>query len=214
MEDQGGNFGLRRTCGAVDVLEVLKRPFGVLRVVAWVFAVVVFACISDARSSTSYCTFGPASTCSFGVAIGVFAFLAAMAFTVLEAWSPYITSLHTQKNIMFAELWFSGIWSFLWFICFCVLTDNWQRQQAYVDHGSANNARAAITFSFFSIFVWALLAFKAYKRYQTSNSYESYDQPTSGPYSTGNATESGDAFHSSPFSMPAAAQEGYHTPSY
>uniref|UniRef100_A0A8C4NC24 Synaptogyrin 2b n=1 Tax=Eptatretus burgeri TaxID=7764 RepID=A0A8C4NC24_EPTBU len=208
MEDQSG-VGLLRTGGALDVLDVLKRPFGVLRVVAWVFAIVVFACISNGAR----CAFGNDSTCSFGVVVGVFAFLAAMAFTVLEAWSPHMTSLHTQKNIMFAELLFSGIWTFLWFICFCVLTDNWRRQdQKYSYLGDC--ARAAIIFSFFSIFVWALLAFKAFKRYQTSNSYESYSDPNSGPYSTGNATESGDAFHSSPFSVPAGAQEGYHIPSY
>lgn len=49
----------------------------------------------------------------------------------------------------------SGFLSFLWFVAFCFLANQWQRttMSKGVSQG-ADAARAAITFSFFSIVVW------------------------------------------------------------
>lgn len=49
----------------------------------------------------------------------------------------------------------AGLWSFLWFVGFCFLTNQWQRtapDPGTVQAGDA--ARAAIAFSFFSILSW------------------------------------------------------------
>lgn len=48
----------------------------------------------------------------------------------------------------------AGLWTFLWFIGFCFLTNQWAWTQAKDVHVGADSARAAITFSFFSIFSW------------------------------------------------------------
>jgi len=49
----------------------------------------------------------------------------------------------------------SGFLSFLWFVAFCFLANQWQQttMSKGVSQG-ADAARAAITFSFFSIIVW------------------------------------------------------------
>lgn len=50
----------------------------------------------------------------------------------------------------------TGFWAFLWFVCFCFLANQWQRttpDELPLNQG-ADAARAAITFSFFSIFTW------------------------------------------------------------
>lgn len=47
-----------------------------------------------------------------------------------------------------------GLWTFLWFIGFCFLTNQWSWTKASDVHIGADSARAAITFSFFSIFSW------------------------------------------------------------
>jgi len=50
----------------------------------------------------------------------------------------------------------TGFWTFLWFVCFCFLANQWQRttpDELPLNQG-ADAARAAITFSFFSIFTW------------------------------------------------------------
>lgn len=48
-----------------------------------------------------------------------------------------------------------GLWSFLWFVGFCFLTNQWQRTAPGPGTTQAGDAaRAAITFSFFSILSW------------------------------------------------------------
>ena len=53
----------------------------------------------------------------------------------------------------------SALWSFLWFVGFCYMTDKWRRRDevpvAVAPHGHGrDNIQAAIAFSFFSIFTW------------------------------------------------------------
>lgn len=48
----------------------------------------------------------------------------------------------------------AGLWTFLWFIGFCFLTNQWAWTPAGDVHIGADSARAAITFSFFSVFSW------------------------------------------------------------
>lgn len=48
----------------------------------------------------------------------------------------------------------TGLWTFLWFIGFCFLTNQWSWTRAEDVYIGADSARAAITFSFFSIFSW------------------------------------------------------------
>lgn len=51
---------------------------------------------------------------------------------------------------------FSAVWAFLWFVGFCFLTNQWQATNPEDNplNEGADAARAAITFSFFSIFTW------------------------------------------------------------
>lgn len=48
----------------------------------------------------------------------------------------------------------AGLWTFLWFVGFCFLTNQWAWTQAQDVLIGADSARAVITFSFFSIFSW------------------------------------------------------------
>jgi hypothetical protein len=49
----------------------------------------------------------------------------------------------------------AGLWSFLWFVGFCFLTNQWQRTAPGPGTTQAGDAaRAAIAFSFFSILSW------------------------------------------------------------
>lgn len=49
-----------------------------------------------------------------------------------------------------------AFWAFLWFVGFCFLTNQWQASKAEDNpmNEGGDAARAAITFSFFSIFTW------------------------------------------------------------
>ena len=56
--------------------------------------------------------------------------------------------------------WAAGAWTFLWFICFCVLANQWSRttDQSIV---ATDAAQAVIAFSFFSIITWVSLSHHA-----------------------------------------------------
>lgn len=58
-----------------------------------------------------------------------------------------------SANIFFRP---SAVWAFMWFVGFCFLTNQWQVSNPEDNplNEGADAARAAITFSFFSIFTW------------------------------------------------------------
>ncbi|XP_062362083.1 synaptogyrin-2 isoform X3 [Cinclus cinclus] len=110
----------------------------------------------------------------------------------------------------------TGLWTFLWFIGFCFLTNQWSWTQAEDVHILADSARAAITFSFFSIFSWGLLLTFAYKRYKmgVEDFAQSYADPSpevSTPYSS-YPNISHESYQQPPFTHTAEAPEGYQPP--
>ncbi|XP_049895511.1 synaptogyrin-1-like, partial [Epinephelus moara] len=62
----------------------------------------------------------------------------------------------------------SSFWSFMWFVGFCFLANQWQvtKHEDNPLREGGDAARAAITFSFFSIFTWAGQSFLGYQRYK------------------------------------------------
>lgn len=123
------------------------------------------------------------SACSYGIGIGVIAFLACVVMLVIDANFPQISNANQRKIIVLGDLVFSGefhfsrtvqnsgsltaneqlcvnvfrcgtaAWTLLWFICFCVLANQWAQTSAKFA-GSHDAARAVIAFSFFSIITW------------------------------------------------------------
>ncbi|XP_023672687.1 synaptogyrin-2b [Paramormyrops kingsleyae] len=168
----GSAYGASLAGGSFDPISFIQRPQTVLRVLSWVFAIVVFGSITaegyinpSIHVQEVKCMFNQNdSACRYGVAVGVLAFLACMAFLVLDALLPHISNAIQRKYIVIGDLIFSGIWSFLWFVCFCLLANQWSHtQNAELIPGDA--ARATIAFAFFSIGTWGGLAFVAFKMY-------------------------------------------------
>ena len=133
--------------------------FNIVLLLFQVFAIVVFGCISAGgydKLHTDQCLFNERSdACHYGVGIGVIAFLGCIAFLAIEVQFDTINNPDTKKYIVLADIVFSALWCFLWFVGFCFLADMWRRQ----DKGSflpwqVNNCQAAIAFSFFSIIAW------------------------------------------------------------
>ena len=80
-----------------------------------IFAIVVFATITGegyvnpARTQVATCMFNSNdSACSYGVAIGVLAFLACVVFLALDAYLPQISNAKERKYIVTGDLAFSG----------------------------------------------------------------------------------------------------------
>ncbi|XP_025135388.1 synaptogyrin-2 isoform X1 [Bubalus bubalis] len=161
---ESGAYGAPRAGGSFDLRRFLTQPQVVVRAVCLVFALIVFSCIfgegySNAHDSQQqYCVFNRnEDACRYGSAIGVLAFLASAFFFVVDIYFPQISNATDRKYLVIGDLLFSALWTFLWFVGFCFLTNQWAATKKNDVHIEADSARAAITFSFFSIFSWVCL---------------------------------------------------------
>lgn len=73
-----------------------------------VFSIIVFACIAQEGYADDVCRYNSSGACGYGVAIGVIAFLLAIAFTGLDIYFPNISNIKTRKGVVLAELIVSG----------------------------------------------------------------------------------------------------------
>ncbi|XP_075421853.1 synaptogyrin-3 isoform X2 [Ascaphus truei] len=201
-----------------------------LRILSWIFSIVVFGCIVNEgyvnmHRPTMECIFNQnEDACNYAIAIGIMAFFACVFFFMLDIYFPQISSVKDRKRAVLLDMGFSGVWSFLWFVAFCFLANQWQRTPPLpeVDKG-ADAARAAIAFSFFSIISWVALTLKALQRYRlgTDMTLFATDQFAPGPnagypgYPTGSGVESTDSYQSPPFTENLdSSPKGFQVPAY
>ncbi|CAG5897821.1 synaptogyrin-2a [Menidia menidia] len=222
---QGSAYGASLAGGAFDLESFLKQPQTILRCLSWIFSIVVFASITaegyinPTTQSEGKCMFNNNDqACSYGVGVGILAFLACVMFLMLDAYFPNISNAKERKYIVLGDLVFSAAWTFLWFICFCVLASQWSKTKAVDVVGDA--ARAVVAFSFFSIITWGLLTYFAYGRYrQGVNDFsQDYTDPAhdhSSPYPPAQFGNSGapTGYQQSPFSNQEQPGQ-YQPPSY
>ncbi|XP_073901135.1 synaptogyrin-2 isoform X2 [Castor canadensis] len=158
---ESGAYGAAKAGGSFDLQRFLAQPQVVARVLCLIFALIVFSCIfgegysNSSESAQLYCVFNHnEDACRYGSAIGVLAFLASAFFFVVDIYFPQISNATDRKYLVIADLLFSALWTFLWFVGFCFLTNQWAATKLSDVLVGADSARAAITFSFFSIFSW------------------------------------------------------------
>lgn len=223
---QGSAYGASLAGGAFDFESFIKQPQTILRFLSWIFSIVVFATITaegyvnQKTAAETKCIFNENdSACNYAVGIGVLAFLACVIFLVLDAYFPQISNAKERKFIVLGDLVFSGAWTFLWFICFCVLANQWSKTKKEFE-SSGDAARAVVAFSFFSIATWAILTFLAYGRYRqgVSEFDQEYRDPAhdhTTPYPPAQYANSGPTgYQQSPFPHSQEQPGEYQPPTY
>ena len=113
------------------------------------FAIVVFGCISDEGYIKPYgqCVFNKnKDACHYGVGIGVIAFLSCLLFLAIDLKFENISNTNTRKQIVIGDLGFSSVLSFLWFVGFCFLADQWRKT-------SIQTVKATNIFCIFGCFI-------------------------------------------------------------
>ncbi|KAG5278765.1 hypothetical protein AALO_G00102490 [Alosa alosa] len=171
---EGMAYGAGKAGGAFDPITFVQQPHTILRIVSWLFAIVIFGSIANEGyvnrpdEVEEHCIFNRnQNACNYAVSMGTMAFVSCLAFLALDIYFPQISSVKDRKKAVLADVGVSAFWSFMWFVGFCLMANQWQvaklEDNPLREGGDA--ARAAITFSFFSIFTWAALSFLAYKRY-------------------------------------------------
>ncbi|XP_023265775.1 synaptogyrin-2-like [Seriola lalandi dorsalis] len=222
---QSSAYGASLAGGAFDLASFVRQPQTILRCLSWLFSIVVFATITgegyvnSASKAEAQCIFnGVESACSYGVGIGVLAFLACVVFLILDAYFPQISNAKERKYIVIGDLVFSAAWTFLWFICFCVLANQWSKTPEKTV-APADAARAVVAFSFFSVITWALLSYFAYARYRqgVSEFDQEYRDPAndhSTPYPPAPYASGPSSYQQSPFSHNQEHPGEYQPPAY
>ncbi|KAM6972534.1 synaptogyrin-2b [Aplochiton taeniatus] len=174
MEETGGAsaYGASLAGGGFDFHKFIRQPQTIVRFLSWLFSIVVFGCITaegyvnSLHSSEAKCIFNQNdSACQYASSIGVIAFLACAVFLLLDAYLPLMSNAQDRKYAVMADLGFSGAWTFLWFVCFCLLASQWGRTHD-ISGIPEDAARATVAFSFFSIATWGILGYFAYIRYR------------------------------------------------
>ncbi|XP_012880242.1 PREDICTED: synaptogyrin-1 [Dipodomys ordii] len=201
-----------------------------------VFSIVVFGSIvnegylNSPTEGEEFCIYNRnPSACSYGVAVGVLAFLTCLLYLALDVYFPQISSVKDRKKAVLSDIGVSAFWAFLWFVGFCYLANQWQVSKPKDNplNEGTDAARAAIAFSFFSIFTWAGQAVLAFQRYQigadsalfsqdymdpsqdSSMPYAPYAEPSTGPDPAGTGgtyQQPANAFDSEP--------QGYQSQGY
>uniref|UniRef100_A0A3B3WMC3 MARVEL domain-containing protein n=1 Tax=Poecilia mexicana TaxID=48701 RepID=A0A3B3WMC3_9TELE len=150
-----------------DPVAFFTHPRTILRLLSWVFSIVVFSCIVNEGyinigSERLLCVFNKnAHACNYGMTVGVACFLGSICFLILDVYFPSMSNLKDRKRVVLFDLIFSGVASFLWFVGFCFLANQWQAtspDELPLAQGS-DAARAIITFCFFSILSWVCTFF-------------------------------------------------------
>ncbi|PAA53310.1 hypothetical protein BOX15_Mlig002993g2 [Macrostomum lignano] len=176
MSSQQNVYGAGPTVGlnyTFDPVLFLKQPTTIVRIISWIFSIIVFGCISSGCYVESICIFNfDANACAYGLIVGVVAFLASMGFLVMDALFPRLSSAQIRKYVVLADAIFSAVWAFFYFVAFCYLTN---RLASLPDSFAAllsiqqwqfNNARASVAFCFLSIVSFGLLVFFAVQKYR------------------------------------------------
>ncbi|XP_014442234.1 synaptogyrin-2 [Tupaia chinensis] len=220
---ESGAYGAAKAGGSFDLRRFLTQPQVVARALCMVFALIVFSCIlgegyiNTHETQINLCVFNHnEDACRYGSAIGVLAFLASAFFLVVDVYFPQISNATDRKYLVIGDLLFSALWTFLWFVGFCFVTNQWAATKPHDVLVGADSARAAITFSFFSIFSWGVLASLAYQRYKAGvdDFIQNYVDPTPDP-GTAYASYPGasvDNYQQPPFTQNAETTEGYQPP--
>lgn len=184
-QGQGGPsaYGAGGATGHFDPIVFLKKPQVILRLFSLLFSIVVFGCIFSQGDEKSKCNFNyDNGACGYGEAVGIMAFVACCMFLPLDAFFDNISNVAYRKWIVLADIAISGLMSFLWFVCFCYLTNSWRISP---EHRNKSAMEAVLAFSFFSTGCFIAITTLAVLRYRegvdagakTNVGQESYSQP-------------------------------------
>ncbi|XP_076023660.1 synaptogyrin-1-like [Genypterus blacodes] len=168
-------YGAGKAGEAFDPVTFIRQPQTVVRLSCWLFTVVILGCITNEgyvnrpEEEEEYCVFNRNQhACNYGVAMGTLCFLSCAGFLALDVYFPQISGVKDRKKAVLADIGVSALWSLVWFIGFCFLANQWQVTVADdipLNEG-ASAARAAIVFSFFSVFTWSVQSLLAIHRFK------------------------------------------------
>jgi len=113
-----GAFGGEKAGGQQDPLTFIKRPAVIIRILALLFSIIVFGCVSSTgwfyllKEQKEVCVMNmDSSACHFSTFVGVIGFVAAIGFLVGEWFFEQMSSIKSRKHYVILDMAFSGVWA-------------------------------------------------------------------------------------------------------
>ncbi|XP_027898536.1 synaptogyrin-1a isoform X2 [Xiphophorus couchianus] len=168
-------YGAGKAGGAFDPLTFIRQPQTVIRILCWLFSIVILGCVANEGyvnrpdEVEEYCIFNRnQNACNYAIAMGTLGFLCSAGFLALDVYFPQISGVKDRKKAVMLDIGVSAFWSLIWFVGFCFLANQWQFSNPEDNplNEGADAARATIIFCFFSIFTWALQSLLAVLRFK------------------------------------------------
>uniref|UniRef100_A0A671V9R2 Synaptogyrin 1 n=1 Tax=Sparus aurata TaxID=8175 RepID=A0A671V9R2_SPAAU len=156
-------YGAGKAGGAFDPLTFFRQPQTVVRVLCWLFSIVILGCVANEgyvnrpNEVEEFCIFNRNQiACNYAVSMGTLCFLCCTTFLALDVYFPQISGVKDRKKAVMADIGVSALWSLVWFVGFCFLANQWQvsKEEDNPLNEGADAARATILFCFFSVFTW------------------------------------------------------------
>jgi len=170
------------------LIKYIKKPLVILRIVALIFSVIVFGCITsqgwrwDQDTVSEVCIIHDSySTCRLGSTVAILAFILSIGILVCEFYYEQLPTTDYRKQFVAADLVFSGLFSILFLVSFANLAHQWGLSKEPRGHYGRSNIDAAIAFSFFSIFIWGLHCAAAFRRLQVGVDSDAEESLLPGP---------------------------------
>lgn len=233
--NEGAAYGSAMAGAPFDPIAFIKKPQVIMRIVNIFFSILVFGSIITVNDQDKgKCPLnGDPGACGFGTVVGVFAFITCLIFIFVDARFDNFSNILTRKRAVIFDLGLSGIFSFIWFICFCYLTDAWRNTSPSVKAvADVSYINTAIAFSFFSIITWGLVCLLNFLRlrqgistifsneYEEQSNFEQHEQQGNYDQSGGlggmSNQHNNDTFRQAPFNknQPMNNNAGYQQPNY
>ncbi|ELW47175.1 Synaptogyrin-4 [Tupaia chinensis] len=156
-----------------EAVQFLKRPKTVARIFTGVFSLIVFSSLltdgyqNKTESPQLRCVLNSNSTaCSFAVAASFLAFLTCLVFLALDAHEVRIAGTRFKTAFQLLDFILAILWVGISFVGFCFLANQWQHSPPKQFLLGNSSAKAAITFTFFSILAWIAQAYLAFRDLQ------------------------------------------------
>ncbi|XP_074551927.1 synaptogyrin-1a isoform X1 [Halichoeres trimaculatus] len=178
-------YGAGKAGGTFDPVTFFKQPQTVVRILCWLFSIVILGCVSNEgyvnrpEEVEEFCIFNRnQNVCNYAVAMGTLCFLCCSAFLALDVYFPQISGVKDRKKAVMADIGVSAIWSLVWFLGFCFLANQWQVSKVEDNplNEGADAARASIVFAFFSVFSWAVQSLLAVHRFKLGADSVTFNQ--------------------------------------
>lgn len=175
--------------------------------------------IKDENSKDVCIINGNNSVCSYAVWVGLVGFVTSIGFIAGEYLFEQMSSAKSRKHYVLADLGFSGFWTFMYFIGFCYIFNQWSNSADPPNGVGSGNVTIAILFSFLSIPTWAGCTYFAYLRFKAGvteipfqSTYES--DPNQGAYSS--YANDNEQYQEPPFSQQQqiSGQQQFQAPTY